>query len=179
MKIALFTPYAAPEPTGGVKIQGLMWKDGLEKIGDTVDLINFWDNIDWKSYDAVVSLGYGGSFRVLSKSLTDSCKKLALAPIIDPTWNKSVYKFIAKYWGSQKYLGLSSRFHDLYLGSRYYDVFLVRSEFERNYVNKCLDIPLDKIKIVPLSIRTPFIDYFPEKENFCFHSSRLAAKNKM
>jgi len=31
---------------------------------------------------------------------------------------------------------------------------------------------------VPLSIRTPFIDYFPEKEKFCFHSSRLAAKNK-
>ena len=33
MKIGLLQPVAAISPTGGVKIQALMWKDGLEQLG--------------------------------------------------------------------------------------------------------------------------------------------------
>ena len=41
-----------------------------------------------------------------------------------------------------------------------------------------MNVPREKIKIVPLSVRTPIADTIPSKEQFVLHMSRLAAPNK-
>ena len=178
MKIGLLIPSPIISPTGGVKIQAEMWCDGFNMLGHEGVLINYWKDLDWKSYDAIIILGFGGSFRLWMKGLSWNNKKIAVAPIIDPHVNKYIYKFLVKYWGSQKFLGLTSRFHDLYLGTRKAQIFFTRSNEETEYLSFSCDIPKDKIYQIPLSVRFQPLDVMPEKENFCFHASRLYAANK-
>lgn len=178
MKIAIYKPTVSVSPVCGVKVQGKMWRDGLVALGHEVDLINIWDDYDWDSYDWLIMMGFGGNFRDSSKEFSKLVKRTAVAPIIDPRCGTMKYKFFAKYWGDQKHLGLSSRFHDLYLNRGCYDLWLVRSDYEKSYVTKCLEIDESKIDIVPLQYRVPSCETMPEKEKFCFHASRLAASNK-
>lgn len=160
------------------KVQEKMWRDGLVALGHQVDLVNIWDDYDWDSYDWLIMMGYGGNFRDSSRAFSKLVKRLAIAPIIDPDCGYTKYKFYTKYWGNQKHLGLSSRFHDLYLNKDFYKLWLVRSDFEKSYVTKCLDIDESLIDLVPLQYRVPSCDTMPLKENFCFLASRLAASNK-
>lgn len=178
MKIAIYKPTVSVSPVCGVKVQGKMWRDGLVALGHQVDLVNIWDDYDWDSYDWLIMMGYGGNFRDSSRAFSKLVKRLAIAPIVDPDCGYIKYKFYTKYWGNQKYLGLSSRFHDLYLNKDVYKLWLVRSDFEKSYVTKCLDIDESLIDLVPLQYRVPSCDTMPLKENFCFHASRLAASNK-
>lgn len=178
MKIAIYKPTVSVSPVCGVKVQGKMWRDGLVALGHQVDLVNIWDDYDWDSYDWMIMMGYGGNFRDSSRAFSKLVKRLAIAPIIDPDCGYTKYKFYTKYWGNQKHLGLSSRFHDLYLNKDFYKLWLVRSDFEKSYVTKCLDIDESLIDLVPLQYRVPSCDTMPLKENFCFHASRLAASNK-
>ena len=178
MKIAIYKPTVSVSPVCGVKVQGKMWRDGLVALGHQVDLVNIWDDYDWDSYDWLIMMGYGGNFRDSSRAFSKLVKRLAIAPIVDPDCGYIKYKFYTKYWGNQKYLGLSSRFHDLYLNKDVYKLWLVRSDFEKSYVTKCLEIDESLIDLVPLQYRVPSCDTMPLKENFCFHASRLAASNK-
>ena len=178
MKIAIYKPTVSVSPVCGVKVQGKMWRDGLVALGHQVDLVNIWDDYDWDSYDWLIMMGFGGNFRDSSKAFSQLVKRIAVAPIIHPHWGHAKYKFYAKYWGNQKHLGLSSRFHDLYLNKDLYDLWLVRSDYEASYVTKCLDIEDSKIELVPLQYRVPSCDKIPNKEEFCFHASRLGAPNK-
>ena len=178
MKIAIYKPTVSVSPVCGVKVQGKMWHDGLVALGHQVDLVNIWDDYDWDSYDWLIMMGYGGNFRDSSRAFSKLVKRLAIAPIIDPDCGYTKYKFYTNYWGNQKHLGLSSIFHDLYLNKDFYKLWLVRSDFEKSYVTKCLDIDESLIDLVPLQYRVPSCDTMPLKENFCFHASRLAASNK-
>ena len=178
MKIAIYKPTVSVSPVCGVKVQGKMWRDGLVALGHQVDLVNIWDDYDWDSYDWLIMMGYGGNFRDSSRAFSKLVKRLAIAPIVDPDCGYIKYKFYTKYWGNQKYLGLSSRFHDLYLNKDVYKLWLVRSDFEKSYVKRCLEIEESKIDLVPLQYRVPACDFIPQKEDFCFHASRLAASNK-
>ena len=178
MKIAIYKPTVSVSPVCGVKVQDKMWRDGLVALGHEVDLVNIWDDYDWDSYDWMIMMGYGGNFRDSSRAFSKLVKRLAIAPIVDPDCGYIKYKFYTKYWGNQKYLGLSSRFHDLYLNKDVYKLWLVRSDFEKSYVKRCLEIEESKIDLVPLQYRVPACDFIPQKEDFCFHASRLAASNK-
>lgn len=178
MKIAIYKPTVSVSSVCGVKVQGKMWRDGLVTLGHQVDLVNIWDDYDWDSYDWLIMMGYGGNFRDSSRAFSKLVKRLAIAPIVDPDCGYIKYKFYTKYWGNQKHLGLSSRFHDLYLNKDVYKLWLVRSDFEKSYVTKCLEIDESLIDLVPLQYRVPSCDTMPIKENFCFHASRLAASNK-
>lgn len=178
MKIAIYKPTVSVSSACGVKVQGKMWRDGLVALGHQVDLVNIWDDYDWDSYDWLIMMGYGGNFRDSSRAFSKLVKRLAIAPIVDPDCGYIKYKFYTKYWGNQKHLGLSSRFHDLYLNKDVYKLWLVRSDFEKSYVTKCLEIDESLIDLVPLQYRVPSCDTMPIKENFCFHASRLAASNK-
>ena len=178
MKIAIYKPTVSVSQVCGVKVQGKMWHDGLVALGHQVDLVNIWDDYDCDSYDWLIMMGYGGNFRDSSRAFSKLVKRLAIAPIIDPDCGYTKYKFYTKYWGNQKHLGLSSRFHDLYLNKDFYKLWLVRSDFEKSYVTKCLEIDESLIDLVPLQYRVPSCDTMPLKENFCFHASRLAASNK-
>lgn len=177
MKIGLIIPTASISPTGGVKIQGEMWKKGLEEQGHKCVMIDFWENNDWESFDAVIVISFGGFLRSFAKYFKRLCKKFVLAPIIDPRFSKPLYKLLVKHYGCQK-IGLSNQYHDLYLSAKYFDLFLARSQFEADYISYCLDVPKEKIKIVPLSVRTPFAEKMPQKEDFVLHMSRLYAANK-
>ncbi|MEI3021943.1 MAG: glycosyltransferase family 4 protein [Prevotellaceae bacterium] len=178
MKIAIVNVNEAITAHGGVRIQGVMWAEGLRKLGHVCDLVDFWQNYDWKSYDAVIVLGYGGFVRNFCRGIRPICKKLVLAPIIDPTCSTKVFKFFTKYWGAHKRTGLTTKYHDLYLAAKECDLFLARSEFEALYIHKCLEVEKEKIKLVPLSIRTNILNELPKKENFVLHVSRLASENK-
>lgn len=179
MKIAIINTNSALSIGGGVLQQGIMWHDGLELLGHECDLINFWEDNDWRKYDWIILLSFGEMFPNLIRGLSKINPNIAIAPIIDPKWSKKVYKFFVKYWGAKKHLGLSSRFHDFYLYGREANLYLTRSEQETEYLSECCDIRREKIKIVPLSLRFGVADSMPEnKENFCFHCSRLSAENK-
>lgn len=178
MKIGIIIPYPTISPTGGVKIQAEMWRDGFNMLGHECDLINPWNNPKWDIFDAIIMLGFGGSFRLWMQGLLWHNKRIAIAPIIDPKVNKYVYKFLVKYWGSQKYLGLSSRLHDLYLGTREIKAFFTRSKEETEFLSYSCDVPKENIYQIPLSVRFQPLDEMPKKENFCFHTSRLYAANK-
>lgn len=174
----MIIPSPIISPTGGVRIQALMWQEGFQKLGHEAILINAWEEQDWEAYDAIIILGFGGSFRLWMKGLVGINKKIACAPIIDPHLSKFLYKLLVKYWGSQKYLGLTSRFHDLYIGSKNAQIFFTRSNQETEYLSYCCDVSKDKIFQIPLSVRFQPIKEMPLKENFCFHNSRLRADNK-
>lgn len=178
MKIGMIIPSPIISPTGGVRIQALMWREGFNTLGHEGVLINDWEEQDWESYDAIIVLGFGGSFRLWMGGLSWNNKKIAIAPILDPKWSKLKFKFFVKYWGSQKWLGLTSQFHDLYIGARLGKIFLTRSNQETDYLSYSCDISRDKIFQIPLSVRFQPLKEMPQKENICLHFSRLRAENK-
>ena len=178
MHYAFINPSFAISPKSGVKVQAEMWKTGLEKMGHHVTLVNPWQSEPWHNFDAIVFFGYAPGCRNLIADFAKENPNIVMAPIIDPNKPDYLYKFFCKYWGAQRHLGLSSRFHDLWLARKYPKLWLVRSEEERHYVNYCLEIPQDKIVKVPLHYRIPPIKEISPKEDFCFHASRLASPNK-
>lgn len=178
MKYGIIQPTFALTNKGGVIVQCKMWAEGLRNLGHEVSLINFWNKNDWENYDAIIIVSFSLGLRVLIKDLFKNNSNLIIAPIIDPDIPAWRYKFYCKWWGSQKYLGLTSRFHDLWLSRNWFKLWLVRSEEERFYTHYCLERPHEMIKKVPLHFRIPPIDNMPVKEEFCFHASRLASANK-
>lgn len=178
MKIAIINSNAAISVGGGVRLQGIMWHDGLVKLGHDCDLINFWDVNDWGSYDWIIVLAYGEMFPNLMRNLPKVNPNIAVAPIIDPQWSKPLFRFFFKYWGFKKQFGLSSQHHDFYLYGRTAKLYLTRSNQETEFLSDCCDIPIEQIKLVPLSLRFDVANEMPRKENFCFHCSRLRAENK-
>ena len=161
----------------GIKIQAIMWKNGLEKLGHNVKLVNLWENIDFSSYDAVIIFAMGANIYKLIKGLSRINENIIVAPIIDPNRSDRFYKFLFKFYGSTR-LALSNHYHDMWSVKEKVKLWLVCSEQERHYVSYCLDIPNDKIAKVPLNYRIPEIGQLGEKEDFCLHVSRLDAPNK-
>lgn len=178
MKYAFIYSTFAVSKNGGVRLQAEMWRDGLVRLGHRVDMVSSWTAADWKSYDVLLFFGFAQGSKRLVADLSKENPNLVIAPIIDPSTPDFVYKFFCKWWGSHRFLRLSSRFHDLWLLRKYPKLWLIRSEEERHYTHYCLERPLGMIAKVPLHFRIPQIDDFPEKEDFCFHASRLEAANK-
>ena len=177
MKLIFIIPRACTAYSGGVPVQGRMWKEGLEQNGDVVDLFSVWGKYDWNSYDYIVFLGYGNELLNYVNQLKDyPHPKLAIAPIEDFPGSVKQYKFRAKYFGSVKFK-VNRMLHDFYYCRNHFDLFLVRSEHEKSYLVRGLGINPDKIEVIPLSIR--FNENIPavnlhDKENVCLHISRLA-----
>ena len=180
MKIAIIMCGTAVEAGGGVRIQGLMWRDGLYNLGHQVDLINFWESYHWESYDAIIVLQHFGCFYDIVSQIYKHNPNIIVAPIIDPAPNMSIrkYRFYAKYMRFAEIIGLSSNNIHLYNGSKFVSLFLTRSNIETEYLSRAFDVPVNKIRIVPLSLRFKPLTLMPQKEDFCFHVSRLAAPNK-
>ncbi len=57
-------------------------------------------------------------------------------------------------------------------------LYLVRSEYEKQFLLKSYSIPEDRIAVVPLSYRLTPPAELPEKEPFCLHVSLLADDRK-
>lgn len=175
MKIGITIPHASVNYSGGINVQGRMWKDGLKALGHTVDLLNPWDKFDYSCYDFIIILGYGrltADYVRLYKQFKNI--KIISAPILDPN-EVPLWKFkLLKYYGSQR-LRLHFHYHDYYKCKDDFCMFLARSEYERKYIIEGFNIAPEKVKIVPISMRfseTPEID-INKKENVCLHVSRL------
>ena len=180
MKIGITIPHASVNYSGGINVQGRMWKEGLKALGHTVDLLNSWEKFDYSSYDFIIILGYGrltADYVRLYKQFKNI--KIISAPILDPNVIP-LWKFkLLKYYGSQR-LKLHFHYHDYYKCKDEFCMFLARSEYERKYIINGFNIAPEKVKIVPISMRfseTLEID-MDKKENVCLHVSRLADKGK-
>ena len=181
MKIAFIMTTPVVSQRNGVRMQALSWKDGLQKIGHQVDLINIWDNNNWGSYD-ILHFFCNSSF--LYSYIIDLYKintNIIVSPILDPRpqIGTLIYK-IYSHWGSFR-LGLKND----YLGLRklvpLIKMFSVRSEFERRYIAAITGCNLEKIQITPLASRfcgETNEEHFEKKEKFCLHVSLLYDKRK-
>jgi len=177
MNIAIIQSAEAVAKNGGVRVQGVMWAKGLIALGHKVDLINFWDNHDWDNYDAILVLAVGQMFPAVVNHLHKCQVNLVIAPILDPTISVRRFRFMFKFWNF-RYLRLYSEEYHRHRGFNLGNWYLARSEYEKKYISDVFDISKDKISVVPLSFRIAPIDYFPNKENFCFHASRLYDRGK-
>ena len=181
MKIAIIVPYANITYSGGLLVQGRMWKDGLERLGCMVDLVSPWGKYDWESYDYILFLGLGKllwDYLYLFKS----CKHpiIISAPVIDYPGSMLSFKLRARFLGSSK-LRIFKLLHDYYCCKDMFSFFLVRSEYEKKFLTEGMKIDERKVFVVPISLRfaneVPEVD-FAIKEKFCFHASRLGDAGK-
>lgn len=173
MKYAFLKSYFSIAPIGGVQNQVLMWKEGLERLGHTVDLVDNWGSRRLGDYDVLLIFSYGEDVHRYWSELSLVNPNIVLAPILDPEGHAFLFKMFLKYWGNKKFFKLSNKFHNFWLARKIPKLWLVRSEEERHFVHYCFDVPQDKIVKVPLHFRVPSLGEIPQKENFCFHASRL------
>lgn len=177
MKYAFIDTLGSLTYNNGIKIQAIMWKNGLERLGHEVILVNLWQNIDFQVFDAVVIFAFGDNIKRLVDNLVLLNENIIVAPILDPDRSDKIYKFFFKYYGCSR-AAISNRYHDTWTIRKHVKLWLVRSEEERHYINYCLEIPKEKIVKIPLNYRIPDISELPRKENYCLHVSRLDSPNK-
>lgn len=178
MKIGIIQSIAAISAGGGVRIQGLMWKESLELMGNDVVLIDMWNENNWDLYDVIIVIASGQMSGSLLQHLPKFKARVAYAPIIDPSVGRKEFRLRYGHKGIFHKLGKFIYRSHLYDNIENASVILARSEFEKSYIRYAFDIAEEKIKIVPLSYRIILPSKIPEKEKFCFHVSRLFASNK-
>ena len=162
--------------TDGIKIQAQTWGNELMKRGHTVDFINMWDNVDWKSYDIIHLFDYSEWMEDFIFWMKDVNTNIVISPIIDSMYNKTLFRLVGM-WGSRK-LRLRSRYYSLRQCRNYIKMFFVRSEYERAFITQSYGVEEQRTQIVPLSYRMGSDVAGLEKELFCLHVSLLADKRK-
>ena len=176
MKIGYILSNPVFAQSNGIVSQALTWKKGLEVKGHQVVLINMWDKNDWTTFDVLHFFGFS---RYMADFLKGVCKvnaRIVLSPILDPTYSISAFKAYC-HWGNDK-LRLTNPYHSLYTVKDKIKRYLVRSEFEKNYFVKGLNVSTDCCKIVPLSFEACSNQVNNERENFCLHISLLCDERK-
>lgn len=158
--------------SGGVKMQAMQWRDAMRSAGHDIIEISDWNDYDWKTFDAVHFFYFGFSYLTIYQNLKQRFPhlKFICSPIIDsyiPIW---LYRIISSLRISQ--LKLWSEFSTLKHYKHLFDVFLVRSNYERNYLQYGLGVSQKKIKLVPLAGRIESQTSNSSKEPFCLHVSR-------
>lgn len=176
MKIAILVNVSV-EPYNGVKIQAETWADELERKGHEVYRISPWEKYDWKSFDVIHVIG---PMQMLYHFCLNMQKlgnhNIVLSPIIDTNKSYLAYK-LSTFIGSKR-LRLVAGNYMLRACLPMIDLWNVRTDFEASYLTKCYGVSDEKIVKVPLSYRVKAPKKLPQKENFCFHVSRLSSSNK-
>lgn len=163
--------------SNGIRMQALIWYEELKKRGHDIVLIDAWGIYDWKSFDIIHAFSFGESTAFLDSLKKKGVKKVVVSPIIDSDKRRFFYK-IATMMGS-KLLRLSSPGYNLRNHTKYIDMFLARSVYEKGYIEYCFDVPSDKTAIVPLSYRIEGnTNIIENKEPFCLHVSSYTQGRK-
>lgn len=176
MKIAFIMSVPILSSSNGVKMQALSWKEGLEKLGHQVFLVNTWENNDWRAFDIIHFFGFNNYMCEFCSYLYKINPNIILSPILDPNHSLGKYKLISR-WGSRRFW-LHNRFYDLKGAMKYIKGVSVRSHYEYFFINKGFNIPTEKIFITPLAYRLVPETTVTIKEDFCFHVSLLADERK-
>lgn len=175
MKIAFIITAPVVFPGHGVVSQAMTWKKGLENLGHEVVLADMWKPCDWKSFDTVQIFMYSDYCADYIEAIASVNKNIVLAPVLDPDFSINAMKGIA-HWGFPK-LKLTNRYYRIRKAQSLVKRFLVRSDFEAEYVQKGWGVNKERIFKVPLSFNYT-TEYSADRENFCFHASYMADDRK-
>lgn len=183
MKIAyIIYPFVIySNKSNGIRSQAVTWANMLVAHGHQVDLINNWSDYVWNNYDAIHFFGPGGWSAGLMEAINSLNKHIFYSPIIDPFhFNRKKEKFKLKLAVKSKF-----KYHTPFCEEmqplKVSNHILVRSQFEKQYIQEMYDIEDERITIIPLSIST-FIEnatLFPHKrEDFVLHISSIYQPRK-
>ena len=175
MKIAFIITVPIVFPGHGVVSQAMTWKKGLESLGHEVVLADMWKPCDWKSFDIVQIFMHSEYCADYIEAITSVNKNIVFAPVLDPDFSINAMKCIA-HWGFPK-LKLSNRYYRIRKAQSLVKKFLVRSDFEAEYVQKGWCVDKKRIFKIPLSFNYT-TNYSAERDSFCFHASYLADDRK-
>lgn len=176
MKIAFILSHAVLSPSNGIVSQALTWQKGLERLGHEVVLIDMWQKNDWASFDIIHFYGYSVYMRDLVNGLVRINPNIVMSPILDPFYSINRLKLYAR-WGSSK-LGLTNPYYVMSSIKNKIKLFLVRSEYEKEYMVKGFGVKADNCVVVPLSYNVTSINKPVKREPFCLHISLLMDDRK-
>jgi glycosyltransferase involved in cell wall biosynthesis len=176
MVIAFILSNSVLSPSNGVVSQALTWKDGLERLGHKVVLIDMWQKNDWESFDILHFFGFSIYMRDFIIGLSKINSNIVVSPILDPNYSISKLKFYSNC-GINK-LNLTNQYHGLYSIKDKIKLILVRSEYENEYMIKGFGFKPSVCNIVPLSYNTPPEKLNIKKNPFCLHVSLLTDERK-
>lgn len=160
----------------GIRMQAETWAKELAVQGENVTKINPWEKYDWEQFDIIHIFGPCEFILNFTKGVSKRMPRIVFSPIIDTI--QSVFKYkIATHWGISK-LRLTSPNYTIRQASKYIKSWIVRSEYELEYVHRAYGIPFDKICVIPLSFRVSVCEENVERENFCLHVSKLTDERK-
>lgn len=162
--------------SNGIRMQALIWRDALEKLGHEIVLINPWECYEWKTFDVIHCFGYSDSIAPVKELKSRGCK-IVISPIIDSFKNVHLYH-LSTCLGSSR-LRLESPAYKLRKLEPFVDGILARTKHEYHYIKTGFGYPKEKIGLVPLSYRlqNKNVDY-SVKEPFCFHMSTITQSRK-
>ena len=154
--------------SNGVRSQALIWKRGLEELGNKVVLINLWDNYEWQLFDVIHIFGKGLWLEEFIPYLKKHNPNIYISPIIDSTKSHPAYR-IATFLGIQRLRIFSPTYVLKKQLSNVKGVF-VRTNYEREYLTKAFGFNEEKVFNVslPYSIDIDLGQLNLKKEPFCF-----------
>lgn len=181
MKIAFIQSNPIIVPSDGVLSQALTWKELLKFREHEVQLINMWEENDWRSFDIILFFGFSHYTENCIMWLKDINSNIVVAPILDPAYdNVNLYKIYSRIGCSK--LNISNSYYALRNTTPYIRLFLARSEYEKKFLTQGWNIDKEKVTIVPLSFshitKKKISREESVRENFCLHISLLADKRK-
>lgn len=181
MKIAfiIYPDVIISNRSNGIRSQAETWAELLRNEGVDVDLVNNWENYNWKEYDAIHLFGAGRWIFSFVKRLSAINSKICWSPIYDPGNNPSIKDKIISYMGV--FLNGIIKWNYLYQIRKELHVkkVLTRSHFETVYFNKIFHVPNERLELIPLSYSNYCVSYEKcEKEDFCLHISSIYQPRK-
>lgn len=183
MKIAyIIYPFVIySNKSNGIRSQAITWANMLKAHGHQVDLVNNWSDYDWRTYDVIYFFGPGEWSAGLMGAISSLNKHIFYSPIIDP------FHFNRKKEKLKLTLAIKSKFkyHTPFCEERRPlkapNHILVRSSFEKEYIQEMYDIEDERITIVPLSVSTSIEEatLVPhQREDFVLHISSIYQPRK-
>ena len=183
MKIAyiLYPEVIVSNRSNGIRSQAETWAKLLQAEGHEVVLINNWDDYNWTDFDIIHLFGGGTWVNRIAMRLSKYNPRIIWSPIIDPQINTGSYnktrinRLIQKITKNH----YEWRFSGIIQSKTFIQKYLVRSNFEKDYITKALGVPKGKVCVVPLSYSFACKTYKPlEKESFCLHISSIYQERK-
>ena len=180
MKIAyiLYPNAVLSGKSNGIKSQAIIWKEGLEKLGNQVTLINLWENYDWHLFDVIHIFGKGLWLAEFVQFLEGQNANIFVSPIIDSS--KPIMSYKASAWFGLAGLRLYTPTFALRCQMHYIKGVFVRSNHEKKYVTKALGVDEQKVHKIalPYSVNVEGEQLDTPKEPFCLHVSSVYQERK-